>query len=77
MLLVNRRKAVEKGGGGFVWNAGMKAFEYAFSKRSRLDLAGGKTKNTLALLGTNALGPKKQIPKLADQSFSKQWTSKK
>jgi len=77
MLLVNRRKAVEGGSGGFAWNSGMKAFEYAFSKRSRLDFVGGKTKNTFALLGANALGTKKQIPKLADQSFSKQWTTKK
>lgn len=77
MLLVNRRKAVENGSGGFAWNNGMKAFEYAFSKRSRIDFVGGKTKNTFALLGANALGAKKQIPKLADQSFSKQWTTKK
>lgn len=77
MLLVNRRKAVEEGQGGFVWNAGMKAFEYVFSKRSRLDLAGGKTKNTFALLGGDALGDKKQLPHLASQSFSKQWTNKK
>jgi L-lactate dehydrogenase complex protein LldF len=77
MLLVNRRKAVENGSGGFVWNSGMKAFEYAFSKRSRIDFVGGKTKNTFALFGANALGTQKQIPKLADQSFSKQWTTKK
>ncbi len=77
MLLVNRRKAINNGSGGFIWNSGMRAFEYAFSKRSRLDFLGGKTKNTLALLGSNALGEKKQIPKLANQSFSKQWTTKK
>jgi L-lactate dehydrogenase complex protein LldF len=77
MLLVNRRDAVRAGDGGFVWNQGMKAFEYAFSKRSRLDLLGGKTKNTFALLGANAMGEKKQIPQMANQSFSKQWTTKK
>ncbi len=77
MLLINRRDAVRAGYGGFTWNKGMKAFEYAFSKRSRLDLMGGKTKNTFALFGTKALGEQKQIPKLADQSFSKQWTSNK
>jgi L-lactate dehydrogenase complex protein LldF len=77
MLLINRRDAVRAGAGGFIWNSGMKGFEFAFSKRSRLDLMGGKTKNTFALLGANALGDKKQIPKLADQSFSKQWTTKK
>ena len=77
MLLINRRDAVRAGQGGFVWNSGMKGYEYAFSRRSRLDRVGGKTKNLLAMLGSNALGEKKQLPRLADQSFSKQWTSKK
>lgn len=77
MLLINRRNAVRAGSGGFIWNKGMKVFEFGFSRRSRLDRVGGKTKNSLALLGANALGDKKQLPKLADQSFSKQWTTKK
>jgi L-lactate dehydrogenase complex protein LldF len=77
MLLINRRDAVRAGAGGFAWNQGMKAYEYAFSKRSRLDLLGGKAKNIFASLGANSLGDKKQVPKLADQSFSKQWTHKK
>jgi len=77
MLLINRRDAVRAGAGGFIWNQGMKAYEFALSKRSRLDLLGGKTKNSLAQFGANALGENKQIPKLADQSFSKQWTNKK
>lgn len=77
MLLINRRDAIKAGNGGFIWNNGMKAYEFAFSKRSRLDWIGGKTKNTFTLLSANALGEKKQIPRLADQSFSKQWTTKK
>lgn len=77
LLLINRRDAVRAGTGGFIWNQGMKAFEFAFSKRSRLDLLGGKTKNALAGLNSNALGEKKQIPNLANQSFSKQWNTKK
>ncbi len=77
MLLINRRDAVRAGAGSFLWNQGMKGFEFAFSKRNRLDLLGGKTKNTFALLSASALGEKKQIPKLADQSFSNQWTNKK
>lgn len=77
MLLINRRDAVRAGAGGFLWNNGMKAYEFTFQKRSRLDLLGGKTKNAFTLLGANALGVNKQLPKLADQSFSKQWTNKK
>jgi len=77
MLLINRRDAVRAGAGGFIWNSGMKGYEFAFSKRSRLDFLGGSSKNTFTLLGANALGKKKQLPKLASQSFSKQWTNKK
>jgi len=77
MLLINRRNAVRKGYGGFIWNTGMKGYKFALLKRSRMDLLGGKTKNIFALLGTSALGEQKQLPKLADQSFSKQWTNKK
>ena len=77
MLLINRRDAVRAGAGGFTWNSGMKAFEFALSKRNRFDFFNGKTKNTFAMLSANALGEKKQLPKLADQSFSKQWTTKK
>jgi L-lactate dehydrogenase complex protein LldF len=77
MLLINRRDAIRAGAGGFIWNSGMKGYEFAFSKRSRLDFMSGKRKNTFALLGANALGDKKQIPKLADQSFSEQWKTKK
>jgi len=77
MLLINRRDAVRAGDGTFLWNQGMKAYQFAFAKRSRLDFLGGKTKNKLALFGANSLGDQKQLPKLADQSFSKQWTNKK
>jgi L-lactate dehydrogenase complex protein LldF len=77
MLLINRRNAVRAGFSGFSWNRGMKAFEYGFSKRRRLDLVNGKVKNKLAVLGANILGEKKQLPKLADESFSKKWTTNK
>ena len=76
LMLYNRRDAVNLKYGAKLWNFGMKAYEYAFCKRSRLDLVGGKVKNSLGILGSNALGKKKQIPKFAVQSFSKQWKSK-
>jgi L-lactate dehydrogenase complex protein LldF len=77
MLLINRRDAVRAGAGGWIWNSGMKTYEFAFSKRSRLDLAGGLSKNRIASLAANAMGKKKQLPIMASQSFSKQWTNKK
>jgi L-lactate dehydrogenase complex protein LldF len=55
----------------------MKGYEFAFSKRNRLDIVGGISKNRIASLAANAMGMKKQLPKMADQSFSKQWTNKK
>ena len=51
MLLINRRDAVRAGAGGFIWNSGMKGYEFAFSKRSRLDLMGGKTKKYVCFVG--------------------------
>jgi len=75
LLLFNRRDAVEEGNGDFLWNQGMKAYQFAFAKRSRLDAVGGKLKNTLASLGKNALGEHKQVPRFADKSFSQQWKS--
>lgn len=77
LLLYNRRDAVEQGFAGPVWNMGMKAFEYAFMNRKRLDAVGGKLKNRLARLGRNALGDQKEIPQFAERSFSQQWKSKK
>ena len=76
LLLYNRRDAVDEGDGSWMWNQGMKAFEYAFSKRKRLNLVGGKMKNFLGAAGKNALGKDKQLPTFANKSFSQQWKSK-
>ena len=76
MLLYNRRDAVEQGYGTMTWNIGMKAYEMAFMKRKRLDAVGGNTKNRMSLLGKNALGDQKELPKFAERSFSQQWKSK-
>ena len=74
-LLLNRRDAVENRG-DFLWNNGMKAFAYTFSKRKRLDAVSGKMKNAALLLAKNVLGPRKSMPQVAERSFSKQWKSK-
>jgi len=75
LLLFNRHDAIEQGNGSFLWNQGMKAYQFAFSKRSRLDAVGGKMKNVLASFGKNALGDQKQVPQFAEKSFSQQWKS--
>ncbi len=76
LLLYNRRDAVKEGYGSMTWNMGMKAFEYAFRKRSRLDAVSGNLKNKLGTFGKNALGDRKELPKFAEKSFSQQWKSK-
>ncbi len=76
MLLYNRRDAVRNGDTPLGWNMGMKAFEYAFMKRKRLDLLGGNMKNKLGKLKEDALGDKKSLPTFAKESFSKQWKNK-
>jgi L-lactate dehydrogenase complex protein LldF len=76
LLLRNRRDTVEKGG-DVVWNMGMHSFEYVFSKRKRLDKVGGGMKNAALSLAGNMLGQQKSVPRVAGQSFSKQWKSKK
>ncbi len=77
LLLRNRRDSVENGDGSFMWNKGMKAFEFAFSKRSRLDALGGKIKNAAMGFNKNAFGKQKLLPEIADQSFSKQMKNRK
>ena len=76
LLLYNRRDAIRQNFGVTYWNYGMKAYEYAFNKRSRLDMVSGKVKNALSKLGSNVLGEKKQLPSFASESFSKQWQLK-
>ena len=75
LMLYNRRDAVDRKYGTKLWDFGMKAYAFAFGKRSRLDLIDGRVKNGLGLLCRNALGKRKQIPTFATRSFSKQWRS--
>ncbi|HKJ41263.1 MAG TPA: lactate utilization protein B [Sunxiuqinia sp.] len=75
-LLYNRRDAVRDGDMPLSWNLGMKAYEYAFNKRKRLDRLSGQTKNKLGAFKKDALGDKKSIPTFAKESFSQQWKNK-
>lgn len=73
LLLLNRKIGVENNISSFSWNAGMKAYEWAFKKRSNLDKVGGSTKNTLVKLNKNILGNDKNFPAFAKNSFSRNW----
>ena len=73
LLLLNRKTSVEKNMDNFSWNAGMKAFEWAFKKRKNIDKIGGNTKNKLVKLNKKILGPNKDFPAFAKNSFSKNW----
>lgn len=72
LLLLNRKIAVDNNYQDFSWKVGMKVFESVFLKREKLDLFGGKIKNTGAGL-LKPLGENKKLPDFAKQSFSKQW----
>ncbi|NQU85321.1 MAG: lactate utilization protein [Mariniphaga sp.] len=76
LLLLNRKKAVEKKLQPIFWEVGMKAYKFAFEKRARLDAVKGATKNTVLKCGLNLLGKNKKNPQFADQSFSRQSKNK-
>ncbi|NQU53375.1 MAG: lactate utilization protein [Bacteroidetes bacterium] len=73
LLLLNRKKGVEQNLEKVSWNAGMKAYEWAFKKRKNLDIVNGKIKNTLVKTNKNILGEEKEFPAFAENSFSQNW----
>ena len=70
ILLFNRKRKEEEVGDNLSWSFGMNASGFAFAKRRRLDRLSGRLNRRLAQLGPIILGEHKDIPKLADQSFS-------
>jgi L-lactate dehydrogenase complex protein LldF len=75
LLLLNRKMSIKEEGGSLSWNAGMKAYEWAFKKRKNLDLVNGSVKNKLLKMNSNVLGKGKELPPVAHQSFSSKWKS--
>jgi L-lactate dehydrogenase complex protein LldF len=73
LLLLNRKISVEQNQGTFGWNAGMKAYEWAFKSRKNLDLVSGTFKKQLVKANKNILGTEKEFPVFAKKSFSKTW----
>ena len=64
---------MEEGLESFSWNAGIKAYEWAFRKRKNLDRVNGKVKNLLVKTHPNILGKEKEFPSFAKRSFSRSW----
>ena len=73
LLLLNRKISVEQNLGTVGWNAGMKAYQWAFKNRRNLDLVNGTFKNQLVKADKNILGTEKEFPVFVKNSFSKTW----
>ena len=77
LLLVNRNEAVKKGYFTFIEQQGIKWSTVALNSRKMVDMVSGKTKNKLAgIFMPNAWGPRRELPKMADKSFSQMWREK-
>jgi len=74
MLLINRKDAVE---GGIASKTEKKAwswYTYAIQRRKLIDFFGGKFKNFfLRKLFRKTWGDQRELPKIAEKSFSRQW----
>jgi L-lactate dehydrogenase complex protein LldF len=78
MLLANRRDAVKAGLSPTLERIGWKIFANAITRRSLLDKFGGKTKNWfLRNFFRKNWGSKRNLPVVAEKSFSKQWKERK
>ncbi len=74
LLILNRRDAVENTKTSMLWDLGMKGYEKGMLNRNLLDAFGGGMKNFgVNLFGKKMWGPYRDLPKVAKQSFSKQW----
>ncbi|WP_346855965.1 LUD domain-containing protein [uncultured Draconibacterium sp.] len=72
LILQNRKRSIEQNQGSFGWNAGMKAYEWAFKKRKNMDFVNGDIKNAVVTTQKNVLGKQKKFPTFSDYSYSKQ-----
>lgn len=74
MLLLNRRDAVKANLGPKSEKIGWQIWKRGMLKRGFMDMFGGKMKNFLLknFFG-KYWGNKRELPKIADKSFSTQW----
>ncbi len=75
LLLLNRRRKVEHYETAFVWNKGMKAYQFTFRNRKRIDFVNGVFKNKLILIAPNLMGQMKKMPHFTPESFNQKWKS--
>lgn len=74
MLLLNRRDAVTSRLPSKTERFAWKSFTYAITKRKIVDFFGGKFKNFLLQnFFRKAWGKHRQLPRIAEKSFSQQW----
>jgi len=74
MLLLNRRDSVEQGLSPRVERLGWKGWKMGMMKRKMMDMFGGKFKNLLLKnFFKKSWGNHRELPQVAEKSFSKQW----
>lgn len=74
MLLLNRRDSVAEDLSPAIEKKAWRGFTYLIQRRKLIDLFGGKIKNFfISKFFKKTWGNNRQLPKLADKSFSKQW----
>lgn len=74
MLLLNRRDSVQQGLSPFPEKMGWKGWKTGMMKRKTMDMFGGKFKNImLRTFFKKNWGKHRELPEVAEQSFSKQW----
>lgn len=74
MLLLNRRDSVAEDLAPAIEKKAWKGFTYLIQRRKLIDFFGGKIKNFfIGKFFRKTWGSNRQLPKLADKSFSKQW----
>jgi len=78
LLLVNRNDSVQQGYSNSMDKFSMYGFKKMMLKRSMMDLMGGKTKNFgMKQVFKSSWGPRRELPKIADRSFNRQWRDNK
>jgi L-lactate dehydrogenase complex protein LldF len=77
MLLLNRRDSVEQGLSPFSEKMGWKGWKTGMLKRKTMDMFGGKFKNLmLRNFFKKSWGKHRELPIVAEKSFSEQWKEK-